>query len=523
MVQVLQDAQAAHPDIVKVSSIGKSAEGRDIWVVKVSDNVAVDEPEPEVMFDSLHHAREHLSLEQSLAILRWLTDGYGSDARITKIVDSREIWIIPSVNPDGAEWDLTGDPYREWRKNRQVNAGSVHKGTDLNRNYGYHWACCGGSSGSTASETYHGRTAFSAPETRAMRDFMLSRRVDGQQQIELAITFHTAGEEILWPYGYTKTDIPWDMTKDDHAALAALGKRMATRNDYTPKQSSSLYVTDGDEIDWAYGSQRIWMYTFELYPTHAKVSSIKRFYPADELIARETERNKDAILYFIEHAGCRYSVIGKTTTHCGPMFEDFETPNGWTANPLGTDTATSGTWQRGNPDHTPWQAGTVPREPAPWSPARPRAHRPRRTTSTAGSRRSGPRRSPCRRRRARSRSSTTSPTPATRRRTTRSGPMWNGMTARGRSFVRNSAHPTPTSRHGRRSRCRWRRGPVRPSGSCSRRPTWLAPAWSKLPSTTSGSLARRTGKADAERGPATDRGLDGDRAAVGLDQAPRDR
>jgi carboxypeptidase T len=360
MVQVLQDTQAAHPDIVKVVSIGKSYQGRDIWAVKVSDNVATDEPEPEVMFDSLHHAREHLSLEQDLAILRWLTDGYGTDARITKVVNTREIWIIPSVNPDGAEWDLTGDPYREWRKNRQPNAGSVHRGTDLNRNYGYHWGCCGGSSGSPASETYRGPKAFSAPETRVIRDFMLSRRVGGQQQIKLAITFHTAGEQILWPYGYTKTDIPADMTKDDHAALVALGKRMADRNGYTAMQSSSLYVTDGDEIDWAYGSQRIWMFTMELYPSHAKVSSVKRFYPADELIGRETERNKDAILYLIEHAGCRYSVISKTTTNCGPMFDDFETPNGWQANPLGTDTATSGTWQRADPAPTSWQAGTVP-------------------------------------------------------------------------------------------------------------------------------------------------------------------
>ncbi len=275
-------------------------------------------------------------------------------------MNSREIWIIPSVNPDGAEYDLTGDPYREWRKNRQPNAGSSHRGTDLNRNYGYHWACCGGSSSSPAAATYHGKKGFSAPETQVIRDFMLSRRVGGQQQIKLAITFHTAGEQILWPYGYTKTDVPKDMTKDDHAALVALGKRMASRNGYHPMQSSSLYITDGDEIDWAYGSQRIWMYTFELYPSHAKVSSVKRFYPPDEVIARETARNKDAILYLIERAFCRYSVIGKTTTNCGPMYEDFETPNGWKVDPLGTDTATHGAWQRGDPSATASQAGTVP-------------------------------------------------------------------------------------------------------------------------------------------------------------------
>jgi hypothetical protein len=91
-------------------------------------------------------------------------------------------------------------------------------------------------------------------------------------------------------------------------------------------------VTDGDEIDWAYGRHRIWMYTFELYPSHAKVSSTARFYPADELIERETERNKSAILYIIERAGCRYDVTGKTRTHCGPMFDDFEVATGWLVN-----------------------------------------------------------------------------------------------------------------------------------------------------------------------------------------------
>ena len=88
-----------------------------------------------------------------------------------------------------------------------------------------------------------------------MRDFMLSRRVDGQQQIKAAITFHTAGEQVLWPYGYTKTDVPADMTADDHAALWWRSASAWPRsNGYTPMQSSSLYVTDGDEIDWAYGS-----------------------------------------------------------------------------------------------------------------------------------------------------------------------------------------------------------------------------------------------------------------------------
>ena len=289
MVAEIKAAEADHPDIVDVFSMGKSYQDRNIWAAKISDNVADDENEPEVLFDGLHHAREHLTVEQTLAILRWLSDDYGSDDEITELVDTREIWIIFAVNPDGGEYDLTGSPYRAWRKNRQPNSGTTAVGTDLNRNYGYRWACCGGSSSSKSADTYHGSKAFSAPESRVVRDFINSRVVGGRQQIKTAITFHTAGEEVLWPYGYTNTDIPSDMTADDHAALVAIGKRMAASNGYTPKQSSSLYVTDGDEIDWAYGVHRIFMYTFEMYPSKARVSSIARFYPPDEVITPRDE------------------------------------------------------------------------------------------------------------------------------------------------------------------------------------------------------------------------------------------
>ena len=148
------------------------------------------------------------------------------------------------------------------------------------------------------------------------------------------------------------------MTVDDHAALRAIGIKMAGKNGYEPKQSSSLYVTDGDEIDWAYGRHRIFMYTLELYPSHSLVSSTARFYPADEKIGPQTERNKEAILYFMEQAGCLYSILGKTASHCGPLFDDFEISRGWKANPLGTDTAADGQWQRGNPQPTTVPSGS---------------------------------------------------------------------------------------------------------------------------------------------------------------------
>jgi carboxypeptidase T len=359
MVADIKAVAVAHPGIVRVFSIGKSYQGRDIWAAKISDNVATDEPEPEILFDALHHAREHLTVEQALYLLHLLADNYGTDTQITGLVNMREIWIVFAVNPDGFVYDLTctgssHPPYCAWRKNRQPNAGTTAIGTDLNRNYGYHWACCGGSSGNPSSITYRGRSAWSAPETRVVRDFVLSRVIGGIQQIKAHITFHTNGQLILWPYGYTKTDIPADMSVLDHQTFVAMGRAMAARNGYVAKQSSDLYITDGDQIDWLYGAQRIFSFTWELYPP--ETSTVwGDHYPADEYIASQTARNRSALLWFIGTGWCPHSAIGRTQQDCGPFFDDTEISRGWVVNPDGTDTAAANSrFIRSDPEPTTW-------------------------------------------------------------------------------------------------------------------------------------------------------------------------
>lgn len=363
MVAAIQTAADAHPDIMTMFSMGKSYQGRDIWAAKISNNVATDENEPEVLVDALHHAREHMTVEQALALMTWLTRDYGTDATVTRLVNTREIWIVFALNPDGFRYDLTGDPFRAWRKNRQPNSNGSY-GTDLNRNYSYHWGCCGGSSGNPSSITYRGARAFSAPESRVLRDFVRSRVVNGIQQIRTHVTLHTNGELILWPYGYTKTNVPYDMTTLDHSAFASLGKAMAARNGYTAEQSSDLYITDGDQIDWLYGTYRIFTFTFELYPP--ETSSVwTDHYPDDSHIATQTARNRGALLLLIDRAGCPYATLGSdyTRADCGPLFDDLEINRGWTRNPDGTDTAASGYWQIANPEPTsasgPKQLGTT--------------------------------------------------------------------------------------------------------------------------------------------------------------------
>jgi carboxypeptidase T len=350
MVAEIKAAETAYPSLVHVFSMGNSYQGRDIWAAKVSDNVNVDEPEPEVFIDALHHAREHLVTEQALYLLRVLSRGYTTDSHVRDLVNSREVWIVFAVNPDGFEYDLTGNPYRAWRKNRQPNTGSSYVGTDLNRNYDYHWSCCGGSSGSPSSITYRGRTPFSAPETRVIRDFVKSRVIDGRQQIRVHLALHTNDELVLWPYGYTRTDIPIDMTTEDHTALVALGRAMASRNGYKAEQSSDLYISDGDETDWMYGRYRIFSYVWELYPKDQS-TVWKDHYPPDEVIARETARNRSALLHAISAASCPYSGGGDAMIRrdCGALYDDFEINRGWQRDPDGTDTASAGVWQIGDP------------------------------------------------------------------------------------------------------------------------------------------------------------------------------
>ena len=321
MVEHIRQVATAHPDIVQLFSIGRSHEGRELWAAEVTDQPGADEGEPEVLFDGLHHAREHLSAEMAIAILDLLVGRYGQGTRlgrrVTQLVDGRRTWIVFMVNPDGLAYDLGGSPYRSWRKNRQPTPGSQAIGTDLNRNYGYRFGCCGASSGDQSHPYYRGPRAWSAPETRAVRDFVRSRVVDGRQRIRTHITFHTSGELVLWPYGYTSTDVPPDMTRLDHRTFRAMGRAMAATNGYRAQQSSAVYPTDGDQIDWMYGRQGIFSFTFELYPRGG--GTPRHHYPPDKFIRRETRRNREAVLYLMEQAACPYAVLGGRAAqrHCG--------------------------------------------------------------------------------------------------------------------------------------------------------------------------------------------------------------
>lgn len=276
MTAAIDQAVAAHPAILSKRSIGTSQEGRQMVALKISDNVGTDEDEPEVLFTAHQHAREHLTIEMALYLLDELTTRYGTDLQITDLVDTREIWIIPDLNPDGGEFDIRTGSYAGWRKNRQPNTGSTAVGTDLNRNWPYKWGCCGGSSSSPSSETYRGPSAGSAPEVANVVNFVASRRIGGVQQIRTNIDFHTFSELVLWPLGWTTADTGPEMSQQQHDTFETLGRQMAAMNGYTPEQDSDLYITDGAIDDWLWGAEGVYSFTFEMYPSDGGLDGFYR-------------------------------------------------------------------------------------------------------------------------------------------------------------------------------------------------------------------------------------------------------
>ena len=295
MVADLEALAAAYPQFVHIITLGQSFEGRNLIGVRISNDANDNLSEPGVFYVGQHHAREHLTVEVVLSIAHHFLDSTKVSTR--SLMYSRQIYVFPSLNPDGAEYDIATGSYRFWRKNRQPNAQAV--GTDNNRNYSYKWGCCGGSSGSGGSETYRGPSPLSAPENQEMADFMLAH-----PNVTTGISYHTYGDLILYPYGYTYEDLPPDMDPVDHQTFVAMGAEMQRTAGYHAQQSSDLYITDGDWNDWMYGALGKYPITIEM--------SGGGFYPPDEIIPSESARNWDAAVFVASIADCPTKIVGVT-------------------------------------------------------------------------------------------------------------------------------------------------------------------------------------------------------------------
>jgi len=163
------DAMAAqYPNLITVKtpiSNFTTIEGRPIYHVKISDNPNTEEAEPEVLYTAIHHAREPLSMSETIFYMWYLLENYGTNPEVTFLVDNTEMYFVPCINVDGYLYNESTNPNGGGmhRKNRR-NVGTSNKGVDLNRNYSYGWNTTGVSP-NTNNDTYPGTSAFSEPET----------------------------------------------------------------------------------------------------------------------------------------------------------------------------------------------------------------------------------------------------------------------------------------------------------------------------------------------------------------------
>jgi len=248
VVTELDSMRLLYPDLITVKqSIGPSVDSLDIWMVKISDNPDTDEEEPEILYTSLIHAREPQSMATVIYFMYYLLENYEVDPFVTFLIDNRELYFVPVINPDGYLYNEQTNPNGGgmWYKNNRYN-GDGTWGVNNNNNFGYMWGYDNiGSSAITSDSDYRGTGPFSEPETQAIRDFCLDRN------FKLAINYHTPMNHLFLPWGYI-----YNAHTPDSSVFVDLAIEMTQHNNYTYSVSTnSLGVINGYSDDWMYGEQ----------------------------------------------------------------------------------------------------------------------------------------------------------------------------------------------------------------------------------------------------------------------------
>ncbi len=234
----------------------KTAQGRPIYYLKISDRPdQEEEDEPKVLYTALHHAREPISMSQMLYFMWSLLENYELDPEVKRLVDSRELFFVPCLNPDGYSYNETMAPGGggDWRKNMNPNTEGV--GTDLNRNYAEGWAFDdSGSSPSGGSITYRGQNAFSEAETQAIRSLCLDF------DFRIVLNYHAYGNLLIIPWGYLNRPTA------DSVQFLALAKEFTKYNQFFvgTSQATLNYSVNGVSDDWMYGKRQIYAFTPEV-------------------------------------------------------------------------------------------------------------------------------------------------------------------------------------------------------------------------------------------------------------------
>jgi len=247
-IQFLRDLQSALPSNSEVITSGTSVQGRAITGIHLWGKGGKS-TKPAIVFHGNVHAREWITSMTVEYLAYQLVSGYGNDASATSFLDAYDWYILPLVNPDGFVYSQTTD--RLWRKNRSAApSGSRCLGTDINRNWPYQWDVPGGSSTDPCDQTYRGRTAGDSPEISGLTSLLT--RLRDTTGIKLYVDWHSYGQYILTPYGYSCSAKATNQAKHDSLA-AGTGNAIRTAGGTrwtTGPSCSTLYATSGSSTDW---------------------------------------------------------------------------------------------------------------------------------------------------------------------------------------------------------------------------------------------------------------------------------
>ncbi|XP_053949939.1 carboxypeptidase B [Anastrepha ludens] len=252
----MREIRGKFPNICRLYSIGKTAEGRDLKVLRISEN---PREYKKIWIDGGIHAREWISPATVTFILYQLMSNWQNQPDYLK---QRTWYFMPVVNPDGYVYSRKVN--RLWRKNRSSSPSSNCFGVDLNRNFNINWNGRG-SSTNPCSDTYRGKTPASELETQAVVNFLTKRK----HNLEAYLTYHSYGQFVVYPWAYKAAKVK------DAAALQRVGNTVVER---ILKKTGAIYRSDvthallgiagGGSDDWARATCGTkFVYTVELRDT----------------------------------------------------------------------------------------------------------------------------------------------------------------------------------------------------------------------------------------------------------------
>lgn len=256
---------AANPTLARLSQIGQSVQGRPLRLVRITGpgTPAEQNARTAIVVICNQHAREWKTPLAGTYIVEQLLSLYASDPQVQQLVNSIDLYLVPSVNPDGFVYSRTVEAL--WRKNRRDNPATTCDGVDLNRNWSHLWGLDNvGSSPSPCSETYRGAAGpLSEPELQQID--VLVRQLRDQRRLAMFWDVHSFGQLILYPWGYTAQPAR-DVA--EHARLSTITQnaiRTVRNRTWTAAPGSTgLYFTNGTANDYGYAVGRAMSWTIEI-------------------------------------------------------------------------------------------------------------------------------------------------------------------------------------------------------------------------------------------------------------------